>query len=97
MAGLSHDGKHIVGLQAADLIAREVFKHYDNRGVRPTRKPVLALAKHVTFHHWTRENLKEMVAFGGPDHRAEFLTMMARKLTFTESTPIIPAQPKQIS
>jgi hypothetical protein len=66
LSGVTHLGKQIVGLQAADLIAREVFKHFDNKGIRPTRKPVITLANHVTFHPWEKPQLKWMAENGGP-------------------------------
>lgn len=72
MEEMAHLGKKIVGLQSADLIAREVFKFYDNAGVRPIRKPVLTLAQNVTFFCWTAENLAEFA-------RLKQLTAMRRR------------------
>jgi len=43
LTSISFDSKGRVPPQAADLMAREAFKHYDNIGVRPVRKPVIAL------------------------------------------------------
>ena len=60
--------KGVTGLQAADLVAREAFKHADNLGVRPTRKPVRALADRLSFHLWTRECLEYLRSKGGPEN-----------------------------
>ncbi len=76
LSGVAHMGKALLGLQAADLIAREVFKHFDNEGVRPTRKPVISLSSHVSFHCWTMDELKYLHRNGGP-HDAKSHAVLA--------------------
>jgi hypothetical protein len=79
LSGIAHLGKQIVGLQAADLIAREVFKHFDNQGFRPTRKPIITLANHATVHCWTKE-LLEWISRNGGAHNAAAHAMVASKI-----------------
>jgi hypothetical protein len=55
-----------MALQAADLIAREAFKHADNWGVRKTRKPVKRLQDRICFIMWTRPCLEYLREHGGP-------------------------------
>jgi hypothetical protein len=65
---LSHGDKSLTGLQGADLVAREAFKHADNIGVRPIRKPLKALKDLISFHLWTRECLEYLRDKGGQDN-----------------------------
>lgn len=67
LAGFSVGDKRLAGLQGADLIAREAFKHADNLGKRKTRKPVKTLHQGTSFHLWTRESLEYLRDKGGPD------------------------------
>ena len=64
--GFSTARKELMALQAADLIAREAYKHAVNRGVRPTRKPVKVLHQLLSFHLWTRPALEYLRDAGGP-------------------------------
>jgi hypothetical protein len=65
--------KGVMVLQGADLIAREAFKHADNRGVRKIRKPLEALKNRFSFHLWTRECLEYLRDRGGAEN-LELLT-----------------------
>jgi len=68
MAGVSFLGKSIVGLQAADLVARERFKFIDNRGTsRGIRKPVWRMEPRITINAWTAPSLKSFWDKGGTD------------------------------
>jgi hypothetical protein len=67
LAGFSLGDKRLAGLQGADLIAREAFKHADNQGKRKTRKTVKAIHKGASFHLWTRAALEYLRDHGGPD------------------------------
>jgi hypothetical protein len=66
LQGFAVGSKSLVPLQGADLMAREMFKHADNMGVRPTRRPVLALKNRTSFHLWDRKCLEYLKANGGP-------------------------------
>jgi hypothetical protein len=91
MEEIAHLGKSIVGLQAADLIAREVFKFYDNAGVRPVRKPVLALSQHVTFFCWETEHLTRFAELKAATSYAAAIVAFARSLSLTNTgNPIVP-------
>lgn len=68
LVGFSVGTKRLNGLQGADLIAREAFKHADNRFTRRTRKPIEALRRQTSFHLWTRESLDYLKSKGGPDN-----------------------------
>lgn len=59
--------KRLWQLQAADLVAREAFKHFDNLGNRNTRIPVNRLDKRLNFCCWNRETLLYLRDHGGPD------------------------------
>jgi hypothetical protein len=89
MEEIAHLGKKIVGLQAADLIAREVYKHYDNLGCRPVRKPVITLSQQVTFFCWTLDLLKEFAVLSSARGYAEALVSVARRITASEAMPIV--------
>lgn len=67
LRSLSFDTKRSVHLQAADLVAREAFKHIDNRGVRPMRIPVRRLADRLAFVLWNRQTLDFLAKSGGPE------------------------------
>lgn len=60
------DTKQLHPLQAADLIAREAFKHIDNLGVRPTRKPVVQMKGKLYFVLWNDKALRYLAMNGGP-------------------------------
>ena len=45
-------------LQAADLVAREAFKHFDNIGKRDTRIPVKRMLSLLNFARWNEETLE---------------------------------------
>jgi hypothetical protein len=66
IAGFSTGTKRLMPLQAADLIAREAYKHAVNLGMRPTRKPVKTLHNRLSFHLWTRPALEYLRDHGGP-------------------------------
>jgi hypothetical protein len=65
-------------IQAADLIARESFKHLDNLGVRRTRKPLRALQNQLNFLHYDRPALERLRSEGGPDNLPAFTTLQNR-------------------
>ena len=77
LQGFSYGSKRVNGLQAADLVAREAFKHADNLGKRPIRKPVKALKNQTSFHLWTREALEFLRNKGGQEN-LELLTSWAQ-------------------
>jgi len=64
--GISFDSKKLCPLQASDLVAREAFKHIDNRGVRRTRIPMKRLSERSAFILWNREALMHLRDNGGP-------------------------------
>jgi hypothetical protein len=68
LRGISFDGKELRPLQGADLIAREGFKHVDNLGIRPVRKPVKTLTGRIYFVLWTKESLHFLAENGGPEN-----------------------------
>ncbi|MGA2233444.1 MAG: hypothetical protein ABSH22_21275, partial [Tepidisphaeraceae bacterium] len=61
-----------VGLQVADLVARETFKFFDNQSSnRPIRKPVIRLvqpANSLFFFCWSRGGFEELKTYGGPNN-----------------------------
>ncbi len=68
MRNVKFSGKQLVGLQAADLIAREGFKFMDNRGTgRKIRKPVTRLERRITINCWTKEALEDYRDMGMTD------------------------------
>jgi len=62
--------KLLMPLQAADLIAREAYKHAVNLGIRGTRKPVKTLHNRLSFHLWTLPCLEYLRGHGGPNDLA---------------------------
>ena len=68
LVGFAVGSKRLNGLQGADLIAREAFKHADNRLTRRTRKPVETIKRQASFHLWTRESLEYLKSKGGPEN-----------------------------
>ena len=68
MKGISGATKELRPLQAADLVAREAFKHSDNFGIRPVRKPVKELADYLYFIRWTDKALQYLADYGGPEN-----------------------------
>lgn len=65
LAGFTRASKKLMALQAADLMAREAYKHMSNLGIRKTRLPVKALHDKTHFHLWTRETLQHLRDTGG--------------------------------
>ena len=78
LSGFAVANKKLMALQGADLLAREAFKHADNLGIRPTRRPVKALKNRINFHLWNRECLEYLRSSGGPSN-LEALTMWGHK------------------
>lgn len=71
MVGFEEGSKRIIGLQAADLMARESFKLIDNRGTkRGIRKPLLRLQDRVRIFGWSRDGLEELRDKYGSDDRS---------------------------
>lgn len=68
LASFATGKKTLLELQAADLLAREAFKHADNLGLRPTRIPVIKLKDRIAFHIWNRECLEFLRERGGPSN-----------------------------
>ncbi len=68
LVGFSTAPKKLMALQAADMVAREAYKHAANLGVRNTRKPVKILNERLSFHLWTRETLEYLRDNGGPSN-----------------------------
>lgn len=68
LRSLSFDTKRSVHLQAADLVAREAFKHIVNRGIRRMRIPVSRLRDRLAFVLWNREGLDFLARNGGPEN-----------------------------
>lgn len=68
LSAISFDNKKLRPLQAADLIAREGFKHIDNLGIRPIRKPAMKLTGRIYFHLWGSDTLRYLADNGGPDN-----------------------------
>lgn len=77
LRGIHFGDKELRPLQAADLVAREAFKHFDNQGIRPTRIPMQRMSKHSNFIVWRREHLEYLRDNGGPDD-LELLTTWGR-------------------
>ena len=71
--------KKIRPLQAADFVAREAYKHMDNRGLRATRKPVLRLKDVLCFIVWTAEALEYLARNGGRENLELLAEWDARK------------------
>lgn len=61
------EDKTLRPLQAADLVAREAFKHFDNLGTRKTRIPVDRLRNLLNFCVWGRDALEYLRDNGGPN------------------------------
>jgi hypothetical protein len=88
LAGIAHHGKESIGLQTADLLAREVYKFYSNQGIRPIRKPVITLAQNISFVGPTLENLQEFKIAASHVGHAAALTLMADRITRSQAIPI---------
>jgi hypothetical protein len=65
--GISFDTKTLRPLQAADLVAREAFKHPNNLGKRPARIPIKRLWPRISFLMWTWEELEQLRERGWPN------------------------------
>lgn len=61
------ESKTLRQLQAADLVAREAFKHFDNLGVRKTRIPVQRMSDLLAFIVWDVPTLEYLRDHGGPE------------------------------
>jgi hypothetical protein len=68
LEGIDFGSKNLCPLQAADLVAREAFKHMDNLGTRPTRIPITRLADRLVFILWNKETLGYLRDNGGPEN-----------------------------
>lgn len=68
LRSVTFDTKRSAHLQAADLVAREAFKHVDNKGIRPMRIPVKRLADRLAFVLWNRDTLEFLAKNGGPEN-----------------------------
>lgn len=68
LGGIYFDTKKLRPLQAADLVAREAFKHIKNLGNRPTRQPVRRMQGSLCFMLWTEKTLVHLAANGGADN-----------------------------
>jgi len=68
LRSISFDTKRSVHLQAADLVAREAFKHIYNKGIRRMRIPVSRLRDRLAFVLWNRETLEFLAKNGGADN-----------------------------
>ncbi len=68
LQSLSFGTKLSVHLQAADLVAREAFKHIVNIGTRPMRIPVSRLKDRLAFVLWNRETLDFLAKNGGHEN-----------------------------
>jgi hypothetical protein len=73
LSNIDFGGKELCPLQAADLVAREAFKHISNLGVRPTRIPAKRMGDRLNFVVWNRETLEYLRDHGGPTN-LELLT-----------------------
>ena len=62
-----HD-KTLSQLQAADLVAREAFKHFLNQGKRKTRIPLQRMGELLNFTVWRRPQLEYLRDNGGPNN-----------------------------
>lgn len=60
------EDKTLWALQAADLVAREAFKHFDNLGNRGTRIPVKRMVHLINFARWNDDCLAFLSKNGGP-------------------------------
>jgi hypothetical protein len=77
LKGLHFADKKLPQLQAADLVAREAFKHFENQGLRRTRIPMKRIGALSNFIVWRREHLEYLRDNGGPDD-LELLTSWGR-------------------
>jgi hypothetical protein len=66
LLGITFGSKSLYPLQAADLVAREAFKHVDNLGARPTRIPMKRLGGRSVFALWKKDALTYLRDNGGP-------------------------------
>jgi hypothetical protein len=61
------EDKNLRPLQAADLVAREAFKHFLNLGERPTCIPLKRMTDLLTFAVWDQSTLEYLRDHGGPE------------------------------
>jgi hypothetical protein len=80
ICSLTFGSKKIVPLQSADLMAREAFKHFDNEGIRPMRKPLERLTKQLMFHKWRLDGLQRIRDWGYPNDLNQFATEFASRI-----------------
>ena len=66
LRSITLDSKELRPLQSADLVAREAFKHIQNLGVRPTRKPIIQMRDVLYFIEWSVPALEYLAQNGGP-------------------------------
>jgi hypothetical protein len=67
LKGFHLDDKTLRPLQAADLVAREAFKHFKNLGAIQTRIPVDRMRNLLSFCTWDRATLEYLRDNGGPN------------------------------
>ena len=72
---ITFNDKSLRALQAADLIARESFKHVTNFGTIEPRLPVHELSDRLVFMRWTVPALKYMAQRGWPKEKAFLLSI----------------------
>jgi hypothetical protein len=70
LVGFTELTKRSIGLQAADLMARESFKFIDNSTGRPIRKPLRRLENRVVIRSIGRSALEELKSDYGSDEAA---------------------------
>ena len=73
LSGIGQESKELCPLQAADIVAREAFKHMDNLGARPTRIPTKRMKDKLSYIVWNEETLTYLRDLGGP-HNLDLLT-----------------------
>ncbi len=77
LKGVHFGDKTIRPLQAADLVAREAFKYFKNRGTIKARIPVDRMRDVLNFCVWGRDALEYLRDYGGPED-VELLTSWER-------------------
>lgn len=78
LSNINFGSKQLCPLQAADLVAREAFKHMDNLGVRPTRIPTERMKDMLIYIVWNKETLTYLRDHGGPGN-LDLLTSWGNK------------------
>ena len=67
LKGVHFGDKTIRPLQAADLVTREAFKYFKNRGTIKARIPVDRMRDVLNFCVWGRDALEYLRDYGGPE------------------------------